>query len=142
MASEGILFAVVTAVSFAVWTVFHQQASAHVNPVFGALVVSTTAAILAAIVLVMQMKGQPLVTDQRGIIFVLLAGIAAFAIDFFALRTYASGLPISIGGPVIIGGSVLIAAVIGLVVLGESISVMKIVGIALVVAGAGILASL
>ena len=142
MSYEGIVFATITAVSFGVWTIFHQQASPHINPIFGAIIVSLTAVILGSVILLPQLKGSTLFTNQKGIIFVILAGLSAFAIDFFALKTYASGVPISVGGPIIIGGSVAIASIIGLLVLGESISLMKVFGIGLVIAGAGILASL
>lgn len=142
MANERIIFAIIAAVAFGVWTVFHQQASPYINPIFGAIIISLTAVILGSIILLPQLEGTKLFTDQKGIIFVVLAGLFAFAIDFFALKTYASGVPISIGGPIIIGGSVVIASVMGLLFLGESISLMKILGIALVIVGAGILASL
>lgn len=142
MAYEGIVFALITAVAFGVWTVFHNQASPYINPTFGAIVVSLTAVILGSLIIVPQLKGITLFTDQKGLIFVILAGLSAFFIDYFALKTYASGIPISVGGPIIIGGSVLIAAIIGIVALGESISLIKIAGISLVVAGAAILVSL
>ncbi len=142
MAYEGMVFALITAVAFGVWTVFHNQAAPYINPTFGAIVVSLSAVILGSIILLPQLKEITLFTSQKGLIFVILAGLAAFAIDFFALKTYASGIPLSVGGPIIIGGSVAIAAVIGLAVLGESVSLMKIAGISFVIAGAAILASL
>jgi len=139
--AQGIIFAIITAVSFGVWTVFHQQAAPHINPIFGAIIVSLTAVILGSIILLPQIKGLTLFTSQKGITFVILAGLFAFAIDFFALKTYSTGIPISIGGPIIIGGSVAIASIIGFFLLGEPISLMKILGIALVITGASILAS-
>ena len=142
MAYEGILFAMLAAISFGIWTVFHQQASSYINPIFGAILVSLTAVILGSIILLPQMKGITLFTNQKGIIFVVLAGLAAFAIDFFALKTYATGVSLSVGGPIIIGGSVAIASIIGLAVLREPISLMKILGISLIIIGSGILASL
>ncbi|VVB59768.1 Uncharacterised protein [uncultured archaeon] len=111
MTYEGIVFALITAVSFGFWTVFHQQASPHINPIFGAIVVSLTAVVLGSIILLPQIKEVTLFTSQKGVIFVILAWLAAFAIDFFALKTYASGVPISVGGPIIIGGSVAIASI-------------------------------
>ncbi len=142
MAYEGIVFALITAVAFGVWTVFHNQASPYINPTFGAIVVSLTAVILGSIILVPQLKNITVFTNQKGIMFVILAGLSAFFIDYFALKTYASGIPISVGGPIIIGGRVVIAAIIGIVFLGESISLIKTAGITLVIVGAAILASL
>jgi len=141
MAYEGIVFAVITAISFGIWTIFHQQASSYINPIFGAIIVSLTAVVLGSIILLPQLKGLALFTNQKGIIFVVLAGLCAFAIDYFALKTYSSGIPISVGGPIIIGGSVAIASIIGLLFLGEPISLLRILGIVLVVIGSGILAT-
>ena len=121
---------------------FHNQAAPYINPTFGAIVVSLTAVVLGSIFLIPQLKDITFFTNQKGLIFVILAGLSAFFIDYFALKTYASGISISVGGPIIIGGSVLIAAIIGVAVLGESISLMKVAGITLVAAGAIILASL
>lgn len=122
---QGIIFAIITAVSFGTWTVFHQQATKHINPIFGAIIVSLTAVIAGLIVLLPQPRGLTLFTNPKGVFFVILAGFSAFAIDYFALKTYAAGIPISIGGPIIIGGSVALASVIGLVFLGETISLLK-----------------
>jgi len=142
MTYEGIIFAVITAVAFGVWTVFHQQASAYINPIFGAIIISLTAVVVGSIILIPQLKGLTLFTDQKAIIFVVLTGVSAFVIDYFALKTYASGIPITIGGPIIIGGSIAIASIIGFTVLSESVSLIKILGIVLVISGASILAYL
>lgn len=142
MAYEGLIFALVTAVSFGIWTVFHQQASQHINPIFGAILVSLTAVILGSIILIPQIREITLFTNQKGIIFVILAGLAALALDFFALKTYATGISASVAGPIIIGGGIAMAAAIGILALGETVSLMKAVGIGFVILGAAILASL
>ena len=45
-----ILFAILAAGSFGLWTVFHKLASPYVNQIFGAIIVSLTAVIFGAIV--------------------------------------------------------------------------------------------
>ena len=136
-----LIFAGLAAVSFGVWTVFHKLAAPHINQIFGAIVVSLTAVVFGTIVLLPQIKETQLFVNYKGILFLVLAGIAAFFIDFLALQSYSRGLPITIGGPIIIGGSIAIAAVIGFF-LGESISFLKIFALILIIAGSGILASL
>jgi bacterial/archaeal transporter family protein len=136
--NEGIVFAVIGAVSFGLWTVFHQQASAKIDPLLGAIVVSLTAALLGMFMLLPRIKSS-IMHEPKGILFALLAGAAALAIDYFALKAYGSGLHISIAGPIIMGGSIAFAALIGFF-LGESVTAIKLFGIALVVAGSGILA--
>jgi len=94
--------------------------------------------LFGAFVFLFQKRPDHLVTDPKGVLFVVLAGLAAFLIDFFALKTYASGLPVTIGGPIIIGGSIALATVIGFV-LGDAVNGIKVFGIFLVVGGAAIL---
>lgn len=138
---EGIIFAIIAAVALGIWTVFHQQASNHINNLFGAIIVSATAVLLGLIFLLPKIKTTALYTNPKGILFSVLAGFCALAIDYFALKAYGTGgLPISVGGPIIIAGSVAIASVIGFF-LGESVTLMKIVGLVLVIAGSAILAA-
>ncbi len=111
--APGIIFAVVAAIAFGLWTVFHQQAASHIDKLFGAILVSLTAVVIGAIILLPKIKNVTLYTNPKGIIFAVLAGACALAIDYFALKAYGAGLQVSIGGPIIIGGSVAIAARIG-----------------------------
>jgi multidrug transporter EmrE-like cation transporter len=55
------------------------------------------------------------------------------------LKSYGTGLTVSVAGPIIIGGSIAVAAIIGLF-LGESLTLMKVLGLILVIGGASILA--
>lgn len=133
-----ILFAAFAAVAFGFWTVFHKFASTHIDQIFGAIIVSLSAVVVGAIVLIPKLKSIQLVSDSKGVYFAIAAGIMAFLIDYFALTAYSKGLPINIGGPIIIGGSIAVAAVIGFV-LGDSITLPKIIGLGLLLAGAVIL---
>jgi len=135
-----ITFAILAAVSFGLWTVFHKLASPYINQVFGAIIVSLTAVVVGSVILVSRVKGIQLVSDPKGIFFLILAGIAAFFIDFLALQAYSKGLPLTIGGPIIIGGSIVIAVLIGFV-LGDTITALKVLGIALLIAGTVLLAA-
>lgn len=138
--NPGIIFAIVAAIAFGVWTVFHQQASDKINYLFGAILVSLTAVIVGLLFLLPKLKSTQLYTNPKGILFAVLAGVCALAIDYFALKAYGSGLSVSVAGPIIISGSIAIAAVIGFF-LGESITLIKIVGLLLILIGSGILSA-
>ncbi len=135
-----IIFAVLAALSFGLWTVFHKIAAPYINQVFGAIVVSFTAVAFGAIFFLMRAKDTQLVSDPKGVIFLVLAGVAAFFIDFLALQAYSKGLPVTIGGPIIIGGSIAIAVIAGFF-MGDAVTAFKLLGILLLVAGAAILAT-
>ena len=134
-----LIFAILGAVSFGLWTVFHKLASPYINQVFGAIIVSAAAVAAGLVILVPRLKQTELFTDFRGILFLILAGVLAFFIDFFALKAYSGGLPITTGGPIIIGGSIAVASVIG-ILLGDPVSLLKIIALVLLLSGASLLA--
>ena len=133
-----VVFAILAAFAFGAWTVFHKLASPHINQVFGAILVSLTAVIVGSLWLLPQIKNTQLVTNSKGVIFLVLAGVCAFLIDFFALQAYSKGLPITIGGPIIIGGSIAVASIIGFV-FGDSITLAKLLGLGFLIGGTIIL---
>jgi bacterial/archaeal transporter family protein len=135
---SAIFFAIFAAIAFGVWTVFHKFASPYIDQVFGAVIISLTAVVAGALVLIPKLKSTELVSDPKGIYFLIGAGIMAFLIDYFALTAYSKGLPINVGGPIIIGGSIAVAAVIGFM-LGDPITIPKIAGLALLLTGAVVL---
>lgn len=135
-----IAFAILAAVAFGAWTVFHKLASPYINQVFGAIIVSLTAVILGSFFLLPNLKQTQLFTNSKGITFLILAGVCAFFIDFFALQAYSKGLALTTGGPIIIGGSIAIATVIGFF-FGDSVTTLKLVALALLVSGAALLAA-
>lgn len=139
--NPGIIYAVIAAIAFGIWTVLHQQAADKINYLFGAIIVSLTAVVLGLMFLLPKIRTTELFSNPKGILFAVLAGVCALAIDYFALKAYGSGLAISVAGPIIIGGSIAIAATIGFF-LGESITVMKVVGLLLVIVGSGILSAI
>ena len=135
-----IIFAVLAAFSFGLWTVFHKLAAPHINQVLGAIIVSFVAVLFGLLSTILQPNQFRFEANQKGLLFVALAGVCAFLIDFFALKTYANGLPVTVGGPIIIGGSIAVAVVIGFF-MGDSVTAMKIFGLLLLVAGAAILSA-
>jgi transporter family protein len=138
---SAVYLAILAAVSFGLWTVFHKIAAPHINQIVGAIVVSAVAVIVGLIALAPKIKDVHLFEDWRGIVFVALAGIAAFFIDYLALSAYGKGLPVSVGGPIIIGGSIALASIIGFF-MGESMSLLKVIALILIIGGSGLLAYL
>lgn len=138
--NPGVYFAIICAIVFGLWTVFHQRASTHINNLFGAIIVSLTAVLIGLIFLVPNIKSTVFYTNPKGILFAILAGVCALALDYFALKAYSSGLAISIAGPIIISGSVAVAAIIGFF-LGESVTLTKLLGLSLVIIGSAILSA-
>lgn len=137
---NSILFAVLAAISLGVWTVFSNKASDQVNQALGAVIISAVAVVFGLFLFLLQKKSGGVLPSKSGLIFILVAGIAAFLIDYFTLKTYNSGLSITVGGPIIIGGSVALAAIIGFC-LGDKFTWFKLLGTLMVIGGSVILAA-
>jgi uncharacterized membrane protein len=132
-------YAILAAISFALWTTFHKLAAPHINQTLGAVLVSFVAVILGSFFILAKQQNVLSSWNNTGLFFIFLAGLSALCLDIFVLQAYAKGLEISVGGPIIIGGSLAIAILIGIVFLGETFSLLKFLGIALIFFGAIIL---
>jgi len=138
---RGIMFVSIAALAGGTWSVLVSRASRDMSPVLGPLIAETTGVIIALVLLTTRLRQTSLEYSTRGITLLLFAGVCVFSVDYFSLRAYGSRLPVSVGAPVFMGGVILVATVIGFV-LGDAITLRKLVGITLVAAGAVILASL
>jgi transporter family protein len=138
---DAIAFAIIAALAGGTYSILQRVAASGVNQAFGALVISLTAAFVSAIVLISTRDNRPLYSDTSMLPWIGLIGIAAFSIDYFSLQAYSRGLSVSIGSPIFIGVSIMTASVAGFA-LGEAVTLMKLVGIGLIVVGAVIVTAL
>ena len=91
-----ITYAIIAALSFGLWTIFHKFAAPHIDRLLGAILVSLSAVVLGGIIMFFtKIKNASLVSNPKGVIFIVLAGVMALAIDYFALQAYSRGLPLS-----------------------------------------------
>ena len=133
--------ALLTALCLASYNFFIKLAADSLPPAVGAVVLQLVAAGLgAAWLLRLKLLGQPLAVSGRGLALAALAGLSVGLAEILTFVVFRRGVPASVGTPVIVGGSVLLAALLGLVVLRESLSLAQVGGLALVVAGIGLLA--
>ena len=126
------------AFSLGLWTVFHKLASTKINPIIGAIIVSVAAVLDGVILALYQIKLDQVQITYWGVFFVVLAGVFAFGADYFILKSYGSGLEVSIVGPIVIGGSIAVASIVGFA-MGDKITLLKILGILLIIGGSSIL---
>jgi transporter family protein len=138
---DAIAFALIAALAAGAYSILQRVAAPAFNQAFGALVISLTAAFVSAIVLICTRDGRALYTDVSMLPWIGLVGIAAFSIDYFSLQAYSRGLSVSIGSPIFIGISIMTASLAGFT-LGEAVTLMKLLGIGLIVLGAVIVTAL
>ena len=133
--------ALLTALCLALYNFSIKLAADHVPPAVGAVVLQLVAAALgAAWLLWLRLQGQPLVVSGKGVALAAVAGLGVGLAEILTFVVFQRGVSASVGTPVIVGGSVLLTAVLGLVVLREVLSVSQAAGLLLIVAGIALLA--
>ena len=133
--------ALLTALCLALYNFFIKLASNHVPPAVGAVVLQLVAAALGGVwLLKLMLQGQPLALSGKGLGLAALAGLGVGLAEILTFVVFQRGVPASVGTPVIVGGSVLLTAVLGLVVLREALTLTQAGGLLLVVVGIALLA--
>jgi transporter family protein len=137
-----ILLAVMTAVFFGAYNVFIKMASGHINQIVGAVILQVVAALLGGIILlVLKISDSPLEVSSRGVILAVLAGIFVGLAEITSFYVFSRGISASVGIPIIIGGSVVVGAVLGVLFLKESLNWTQLFAIGMIVAGVVLLSS-
>ncbi|MDB5234379.1 MAG: hypothetical protein JWR44_1372 [Hymenobacter sp.] len=139
--SNWLPLALLTALCLALYNFFIKLAANHLPPAVGAVVLQLVAAGLGAAWLMrMKLQGQPLAVSDKGLGLAALACLGVGLAEILTFVVFQRGVNSSVGTPVIVGGSVLLTAVLGLVVLREALSVPQAAGLILIVVGIALLA--
>ena len=141
MLNSWLPLALLTALCLALYNFFIKLAANHVPPAVGAVVLQLVAAALgAAWLLKLKLQGQPLVVSGKGLALAALAGVGVGLAEILTFVVFQRGVNSSVGTPVIVGGSVLLTALLGLVLLREGLTLTQAAGLLLVVVGIALLA--
>lgn len=133
--------ALLTAFCLALYNLFIRLAAHHVPPAVGAVVLQLVAAALGGLWLLrLKMQGAPLPLSARGLGLAALAGLGVGLAEILTFVVFQRGVSSSVGTPVIVGGSVLLTALLGLGLLRESLTLMQLGGLMLIVAGIALVA--
>lgn len=136
-----LVLALLTALALASYNFFIKLAADHVPAAVGAVVLQLVAAALGAVWLLrLKLQGQPLSVTSKGLWLAALAGLGVGLAEILTFVVFSRGVPSSVGTPVIVGGSVLLTAVLGLVVLREALTLPQVLGLLLIVGGIALLA--
>ena len=133
--------ALLTALCLAFYNFFIKLAASYLPPAVGAVVLQLVAAALGtAWLLKLKLQGQPLAISGKGLGLAALAGLGVGLAEILTFVVFQRGVNSSVGTPVIVGGSVLLTAVLGLVVLRETLTISQAGGLLLIVVGIALLA--
>jgi len=119
-----------------------KKGSASINPILGGVVLQFVAAIFGSILLgVVTLQGYELQFDSYGILWACMAGLAVGTAEMLSFVVSGMGVQATQSIPVIIGGSVMFGAILGLVMLGENMMLQGWAGVLLLMTGIGFVAT-
>ena len=133
-------FALLAATSFGFYNFFTKMSAGRLSPTIALMFIAGTSFLVAAIsTLVFKFTGQPLNFSKNAILFPVLAGVFTGIAEIFYLFMFSKNASLSFGNPLVVGGTIIVAVVLGLFVLREPLSAMKISGIVITLIGLFIL---
>lgn len=125
------------ALMFGLYNVFIKVSSDHINPILGAVVLQFVAAFLglALLLLVRASSGEALQVSARGIWLAVAAGVAIGMVEILSFFVYGRGVPVAVGNPLIIGGSLVVTTGVGILLLREAVNPIQVVAVGVILAG-------
>lgn len=125
------------ALMFGLYNVFMKASSAHIDAVLGAVVLQCVAALFGVAMLVGARRASdtPLHATSRGVWIAILAGVAIGIVEILTFYVFKRGVDVSVGNPIIVGGSLVVTTVVGAIVLGEPLNAVQIVAVVAILAG-------
>ena len=130
------------ALMFGLYNIFIKMSADHIHAVLGAVILQFVAAFLGLAVLLYMRHATHTEFNitNRGITLAVLAGIAIGLVEMLTFYVYGRGIPVALGNPLIIGGSLIVTTGIGITLLREQVSAIQLSAIALIIIGVAIMA--
>jgi len=136
-----LILAILSATTFGFYNFFTKLSADKLSPIIAAVFITGASFAIAVIAMItLKISGQAITFNKNMLLFPILAGVFAGVADVLYLFMFSSGAPITIGNPIVVGGTVFVAVVLGLVILREPLTVIKGIGIILVLIGLVLLA--
>ncbi len=128
--------ALLTASGVGLYSFFIKLGAGKIDRVLGAVVLQTVAAAIGCcLLLYLKLSGRTFVVGSTGLLYASLAGICIGVAEILTFAVFARGAPAGLTTPIIMGGSVLLTAILGVVILRERLSPAQIVGAILIAVG-------
>src|SRR5690625_801505 len=137
-----IVLLALAAVMFGLYNVFIKLSADHIQAILGAVVLQFVAAFVG-VGLLFYMKHTEAIqisATAKGVWLAVAAGVAIGLVEILTFIIYSRGVPVAVGNPLIIGGSLVVTTGIGVLLLRELLSPLQLFAIVLVIGGIGLLA--
>lgn len=134
---------ILTALFFGLYNFFIKLSSGHIHEILGAVILQVVALGLGGLALLFLklMKSTAFEVSGKGIWFAVWAGLFVGLAEITSFYAFSKGIAASVAIPVIVGGTLLVGALLGVIVLKESLTPFQYLGIVLILAGVVILAA-
>jgi bacterial/archaeal transporter family protein len=130
------------AMAYALYNICIKKGSATINPILGGVILQFVAAMFGSILLGgILLEGATLHADKAGIVWACLAGVAVGAAELLSFGVSGMGVQATQSIPILIGGSVMFGAVLGIFMLGETLELQGWIGVVLLMSGIGMVAT-
>lgn len=122
--------ALVAALAYGLHNIFTKIAAGHISDSLGAFLLEITAAICILLyIFFLVTTNEKFNFSSRGIVFSIFAGICVGLGTVLYFVIFSRGGELSIAGPLVLVGGVLLMAVAGIVFFNEKVSLIKVLGI-------------
>ena len=137
---QFLALALVTATCYGGYYFFVGVASQGIHRILGAVILQVVAALIGIILLIfLKYNGTHFNATRHGFFFACAAGVAVGLAEITSFVLYSRGAPVTFGTPIIVGVSALVAGILGVLFLKESLNIVQVLGALLVIAGAVIM---
>ncbi|MBI3734266.1 MAG: hypothetical protein HY259_12560 [Chloroflexi bacterium] len=131
-----ILYPIGAALSLAAADFFLKLSSSRISSNLGTLVYALATIIPPAILLLIgRARGDSVTYSGEGLLYSVLMGISFSLVVVFLSLTFASGVNLSVGTPIIRMTGIIIASALGIAVFGEGVSLRYFIGFGLALLG-------
>ncbi|MFA6529195.1 MAG: EamA family transporter [Candidatus Gracilibacteria bacterium] len=130
-----IFLAIITGVSFGLYNFLIKLSSSHIDQLLGALVLQLAALVIGGLFFTVKLIQKPIEVSSSGVKLAILAGVFVGLAEVLSFYVFAKGAPASVGIPIIIGTSILVGSLLGILFLKESPTIFNYLGITLVIIG-------
>ncbi len=133
-------YAILAASTFGFYNFFVKLSADKLNPIAANIFIAGTSCLIAIIsAIYLKLNGQDLLITKESVKFPIIAGLFAGVAEIAYLMMYSKNTPITIGNPLVVGGTTIIAILLGFIILKEPVSLSKGIGIVLTLTGLVIL---
>jgi transporter family protein len=137
-----LILLIITAVFFGFYNFFIKVSAGHIHEILGAVVLQAVALLLGSLALAyLKLINTPFENSGKGLLFAILGGLAVGLAEITSFYAFSKGIAAGVGIPVIVGGTVVVGTLLGVIFLKEQLHWQHYAGIAMILAGIFIVAS-